>query len=147
MVPPSEYADLALLCDRQGRYSPSTRCCCPGSRLLARTALRDGCVITTRHAWLLFGGQVAMVLLFAVGSLTSPQTERTYCTAGFDTCIMQGRSIPWHVVNTPCSAGHSLQFVSVGVTGVRCHSIRVRGFSTPLDVCSAACAKQMSQVK
>src|SRR5262249_30323855 len=92
-------------------------------------------------------GQVVVVLLFAVGNLTSPQIERTYCTAHYGTCIMQGGSTPWHVVNTACPAGQSLHFVSVGVMGVRCHSIQAQGFSTHLEVCSAACAKQMPQVK
>jgi hypothetical protein len=36
---------------------------------------------TTRQAWLLFGGMVAMVLIFAASEITFPQTERPYCTA------------------------------------------------------------------
>jgi hypothetical protein len=119
----------------------------PGSRSLAPTAQRDGCMIATRHAWLLFGGQVAMLLIIGVSMVSFSQTGKTYCTADLGTCITSNRSSPWHVVNTPCPDGQSLQFVSVGVMGVRCHSIRLRGVSTPLDVCSAACAKQTSPVE
>ena len=104
--------------------------------------------VTARQAWALFGAQLVLILLFAAEALNpSPQIERRYCTAGLDTCIIQGRSSPWHVADKACSAGQSLQFASVGVMGVRCHSIAVSGFSKPLDVCSTACGKQIPQVR
>ena len=94
--------------------------------------------------WIIFGGTVAMLLMFAASGVMLPITNVTYCTAGFDTCITRSRSQPWHVLETPCPAGQSLRFVRpvvfVGVS--RCHSIRVSAFSAPLSVCPAACAKE-----
>ena len=93
--------------------------------------------------WIIFAGTVAMVLLFAVSAVMLPMTNVTLCTAGFETCITHSRSQPWHVEDTPCPTDQSEGFVRpvVFVRISRCHSIRVSGFSTPLDVCPAACAK------
>ena len=93
--------------------------------------------------WIIFGGTVALVVAFGLMPVVFPMTGVTYCTAAFEICIAQSRSSPWRVVETPCPAGHSLQFVRpVVLVGVsRCHSIAVQGFSAPLDVCPAACAK------
>lgn len=96
-----------------------------------------------RKGWIVFGGTVAMVILFGVSAVMFPQGGVTYCTAGFETCITSSRGSSWHVVKPPCPAGQSLRFtrpvVFVGVS--RCHAILVPGFSAPLDVCPAACAK------
>ena len=93
--------------------------------------------------WIVFGGTYAMVILLGVSGVMLPQTEKLYCTADLGTCIMSGRSRPWHVLERPCPAGQSPRFVRpvvfVGVS--RCHWIPVSGFSTPLSVCPAACRK------
>ena len=84
--------------------------------------------------WLLFGGSMVVVVGWVV-AVRSPQAYVTYCTADFATCIERGKGGPWRVLDRPCPAGQSLRFRS----GYRCHSISVSGFSTPLDVCPAAC--------
>jgi hypothetical protein len=93
--------------------------------------------------WIIFGGMVCMPLLIAVSTVLLPMANVTYCTTGFETCIASNRGQAWHVVDTPCPGGQSLQFVQpvlfVGVS--RCHSITVSGFSAPLNVCPTACAK------
>jgi hypothetical protein len=98
-----------------------------------------------RKGWMIFGGTVALVIVFGVGvsGVMSPLAGVTYCTAGFETCVTHGRSSPWHVLEKPCPVGQSLRFtrpaVFVGVS--RCHSIAVPDFSSRLEVCPAACAK------
>jgi hypothetical protein len=96
-----------------------------------------------RQGWIIFGGTIAMVLAFGVSAVMLPQSEKLYCTADLDTCIMNGRSRPWHVRDKPCPAGEELRFVSGEVLRSisRCHSIKPPGFSAPLSVCPAVCTK------
>ena len=93
--------------------------------------------------WILFGGTIALVLISGVSSVMLPPAGVMYCTEGFGTCIVSPpRSGAWRVLDAPCPAGRSLRFVSLGGLQLRrCHSIPVTGFSTPLYVCPAACAK------
>jgi hypothetical protein len=96
-----------------------------------------------RHGWLVFGASVALVLLVGVSAVMFPHQGVIYCTEGFGTCIVsRSRSGSWRVLDTPCPAGQSLRFVSLGGLQMRrCHSILVFGFSAPLNVCPAACRK------
>lgn len=96
-----------------------------------------------RQGWIVFGGTIAMVLAFGVSAVMLPQSKKLYCTADLDTCIMNGRSRPWHVRDKPCPAGEELRFVSGEVLRSisRCHSIKPPGFSAPLSVCPAVCTK------
>jgi hypothetical protein len=84
------------------------------------------------------------VIVSAVGAISSPQINELYCTADFNTCFIHNRGEPWHVADR-CAAGQSPRLLSVGLLGVRCHSIDVRGLPAPLHLGSAACAKQMSE--
>jgi hypothetical protein len=90
-----------------------------------------------RKGWILFGGTVAMVVIFGASLVIFPQTGVvTYCTAGFETCITNSRSSPWRVLDKPCPAGQSLRFTrpAVFVEVSRCYSLAVQGFSAPLTV-------------
>jgi hypothetical protein len=96
-----------------------------------------------RQGWFVFGASVALVVLVGVSSAMFPQQGVTYCTEDFSTCIInRTRSGSWRVLDTPCPAGQSLRFVSLGAMQIhRCHSILVSGFSAPLSVSPAACRK------
>jgi hypothetical protein len=96
-----------------------------------------------RAGWFVFGATIALVLGLAVSSIMLPQSNVIYCTEGFGTCIVRPPRGNWRVlVNAPCTAGQSLRPASLGGLQLRsCHSILVTGFSTPLHVCPAACAK------
>jgi hypothetical protein len=103
----------------------------------------------------IIGATIATALAAAVLHIVLPQRKgdqpppMIYCTADKATCITE-EGLPiggatrthagqWHVLAVTCPAGQTLQFVSVEAR--RCHSITPVGFSAPLDVCSAACAK------
>jgi hypothetical protein len=95
-----------------------------------------------RQGWFVFGATVALVVFAGVTSVLLPQQGVVYCTENFGTCIFSAPRGNWRVLDTPCSAGQSLRFVSLGGLQIRrCHSIRVTGFSTALSVCPAACWK------
>jgi hypothetical protein len=95
-----------------------------------------------RQGWFLFGASIALVLLLGVTSVMFPQQGVMYCTEGFGTCIFSPSRGNWRVLDAPCTAGESLQFVSLGGLQIRrCHSIQVSDFTAPLSVCPAACRK------
>jgi hypothetical protein len=95
-----------------------------------------------RQGWFVFGASIALVLVLGVMSAMFPQQGVMYCTEGFGTCIFSPPRGNWRVLDTPCPAGQSLRFVSLGGMQIRrCHSILVSGFSAPLSVCPAACRK------
>src|SRR5262245_60155798 len=95
-----------------------------------------------RMGWIVFGGSVALVAFLGVSSVMFPHQGVIYCTEGFGTCIFSPPRGNWRVLATPCPAGQSLRFVSLGGMQIRrCHSIRPSGSSTSLDVCPAACTK------
>src|SRR5262245_42901921 len=105
-------------------------------------------VDTTDRPWMvaIIGGTVATVLGGVISYFVLPQQKSDqaqgaiYCTAPTDggTCITS-RGGQWHVLSAPCPTGQSLQMVTVEAR--RCQTITPMGFSTPLSVCPAACAR------
>jgi hypothetical protein len=96
-----------------------------------------------RQGWIIFGGTLVMLILFAASAVTLPMTNVMYCTVGLETCMTHNRRQPWHVVAGPCPMHQSLRFIRsvVFVAVSRCHSIRISNVWTPLRVCPAICAK------
>ena len=95
-----------------------------------------------RQGWFVFGATVALVVFVGVSVAMFPHQGVMDCTEGFGTCIFSPPRGNWRVLETPCPAGQSLRFVSLGGLQIRrCHSIRVSGISAPLSVCPAACWK------
>src|SRR4051812_16557370 len=93
-----------------------------------------------RQGWFVFGAAVALVVFVGVTSVLLPHEGVMYCTEGLGTCIFRPPRGNWRVLDTPCPAGQSLRYVSLGGLQIhRCHSIRVTGFSAPLSACPAAC--------
>ena len=107
-------------------------------RDLTISDFRGPCVYVELSTGLIAGGSGTGMLfgldptLFALVGAVGATTVRG---GGYPTAKLW-----WDLVTRLFASARGL-FVSVGVMGVRCHSIQVQGFSTPPDVCSVACAK------
>jgi hypothetical protein len=98
-----------------------------------------------RQAWIvaILGGTLAtvfggLVLYFLLPLQKPDQADgQLYCTAS-KACIRRSGD-RWVLVDAPCPTGQSIRFTAFDSSG--CHSLTPTGFSQPLSVCAAICAK------
>jgi len=91
-----------------------------------------------RLGWIVFGGSVALVLVFGAGALMFPVSGTIYCTEDFGSCFTLDR-FGWRLQEKPCAAGESLRFITSSLR--RCGLIRPSPSSGLQRVCPAACGR------